>query len=117
MVILKGLYYLKVLSEYNCQESMEIFGDLSEGLDGLLSKIKTGEFSLVCISIKASIEMTFIEGKLPCGFQKAKIQDYGQYFSQSFKFWISQRNNFDKIDETNWFKSAPTFSKFYLVCL
>lgn len=60
--------------------------------------------------------MTYIVSNLPYGFQKSKIQDYGLYFSQSFKFWINQRNNFDKIDETNWFKGVPPFSKHELVC-
>lgn len=92
---------------------MKILSDLSEGLDRLLEKYDTEEFSLVCISIKASteaeMETSKVFEKASIVYQNTQIQDYGEYFSKNFKYWIDQRKQFDKLDETNYLLDCPSF--------
>ena len=81
MIILKGIYYFKAFSEYNCHEYESLITKLSEGLDKLLKKKGECEFSFVCIAIKASIPMFKGEKKLPKIIHNRHIQDYYNYFS------------------------------------
>ena len=113
VIILKGLYYFKCFSELDCENGAQVMSDLSEGLDRLLEKSKAEEFSLVCISIKASaeaeLESNKAREKASVAFQSTKIQDYGEYFCKSFRFWVEQRKNLSKLDETNYLKGCPSF--------
>lgn len=49
--------------------------------------------------------------RLPQISNNRQIQDYYEYFSENFKFWINQRNKFSTVDEANFFKGAPQFLK------
>lgn len=91
MIILKGLYYLKVFSEFDCLPQQSNVTKLSEGLDRMLSNKEECEFSIVCISIKASINIWKGSKHLTLVNQSHQIQDHGQYFQEKFKFWMKQR--------------------------
>jgi hypothetical protein len=41
VIALKGLYYFKLLSELEFENSKKVLSDLSEGLDSLLEKCDT----------------------------------------------------------------------------
>lgn len=110
-IILKGIYYLKSLSEYNCNGHESMVLKLSEGLDKLLKKKGDCEFGFVCIAIKASIPLLKGQKLLPKIPHNRHVQSYYEYFNESFRFWITQRNKFASIDETNYFKDVPVFLK------
>jgi hypothetical protein len=111
IIILKGLYYLKVLSEYNCSDCQGLVTSLSAGLDRLLEAKGETEFAFVCITIKSSIPLFTGQKKLSIAPQSGIIQDHYEYFSEQFKFWIGQHKKFDTLDETNFFQGSPAHSK------
>ena len=89
--------------------------DLSESLQKLIESKKSCEFSFVCITIKAAIEKLnskdTTQKKLPVIPNSRQIQDYYEYYSENFKFWINQRNKFSTVDESNFMKGCPQFLK------
>lgn len=71
----------------------------------------SSEFTLVSISIKSSIHHR--NGSVRGNKSMLKgltIENYGDYFSQNFRFWIEQRSNLSKIDESNFFKHTSPIS-------
>jgi hypothetical protein len=112
-IILKGLYYLKLLSECDCLDASQLVVGLSEGLDRLLREQEEGEFTLVCISIKASIQLLQGHKKLTLiPYLGQPVHSYPEYFTEQFKFWLSQRNSISKIDEINFMDNTPPCPKF-----
>ena len=84
-IVLKGLYYLRVLAEYNFNDNNAMIKDLGESLQKMIEPRKSYEFSYVCITIKTAIEKLNStdksQKKLPVIPNSRQIQDYYEYFS------------------------------------
>ncbi len=111
MIILKGLYYLGALSDYDCLPHQNIVVKLNNALDKMLAAHEECEFTFVCISIKASIKLLRGSKPLMMATQTHQIQDYGQYFKESFKFWMEQVEKIGSVDESNFMTGAPPLTK------
>jgi hypothetical protein len=111
IIVLKGLYYLRTLTELNLIDPSG-FGRLSVAIDKLLDSMdQSSEFALVSIAIKSSISPRSSEMRaLKSVVKSMTIDNYGSYFSESFRFWINQRTVLSKLDESNFCKHAPSLA-------
>jgi hypothetical protein len=69
---------------------------------------QSSEFALVTIAIKSSLRVPVGSSRRDRSLIKTiTIDNFGEYFSENFRFWIKQRSVLSKLDESNFVKDAP----------
>jgi hypothetical protein len=113
IIVMKGLYYLKALPDSNLID-LSTFNRMNAAIDKLLESMDHySEFALVTIAIKSSISsgrISDVRRERSSMLKAITIDNFGDYFSENFRFWIRQRGVLNKLDESNFFKDAPALS-------
>jgi hypothetical protein len=108
IIILKGLYYLKALGTLIGTVG---FNRVASAIDRLLETMDhSSEFALVAIAIKSSIRPPSSEPREKSMVKAVTIDNFGEYFSENFRFWVKQREVLSKLDESNFTKGAPALA-------